>query len=165
MKTNLVPLAGAVIPDAFVGSWTPDPNVYGNLLSGPINVTSEFWTGDTSGAPAYPQFATDKGQQIGNLFFLYGTYGGPPSVTPGSSACGFLMQQGPGGKIPPQVTPGVVGLGTIEVANPFASWAPLAPGNVPFVAMAIPTIAPSGPTLQQNIQTAVNALEAALKQV
>jgi hypothetical protein len=51
--------------------------MYGKLLSAPINVKPENWPKGTptSGNDAYPQFATDKGQQIGIKLFGYGTYG------------------------------------------------------------------------------------------
>ena len=77
-------LPGATIPFKFTGNWAPDPSTYGVLISGPIVVTEAEWSGDPS-QPVYPQFRTNKGQQIGAIFFFWGTFIGLTSspTTPG----------------------------------------------------------------------------------
>jgi hypothetical protein len=72
------PLPGAQIPYKFIGTWVP-PAAYGILISPPIVVTAAAWPDGGPTSPAFPQFATTTGQQIGTEFYFYGTYLSAPS--------------------------------------------------------------------------------------
>lgn len=74
-STQKAPLPGATIPWGATGPWTP-PTQFGVLKSPAINPTAANWPAQPAPpSVVYPQFCTDLGQQIGNKFFFYGTYG------------------------------------------------------------------------------------------
>lgn len=85
MNKNPQPQPGATMSYGFIGNWVP-PESFGTLLSPPIVVAAANWP---SGAPQndpYPQFATDKGQQIFDQFVPYGA----PAGAPGQGFQGYL---------------------------------------------------------------------------
>lgn len=82
---------GFAIPYGFVGTYVP-PVEAGvlNSKSPVMNVPAVGFWDPTTKQNAFPQFVTDKGQQIGSEFFPFGTYVGPPNAKSGSAGCGFL---------------------------------------------------------------------------
>ena len=86
-------IKGAVMPAGFTGVWTPDPKIYGNLISPPINVSAANWPVGAPQTDAYPQFATDKGQQIGQIFFPYGSIVTTPGVVEAPQVLGNNWDQ------------------------------------------------------------------------
>jgi hypothetical protein len=83
---------GITIPYGFTGIFTPPADVVGvlNPKSPVMNVPATGFWDPTTKLPAYPQFVTSEGQQIGSEFFKFGTYVGPFGVKPGAAGCGFL---------------------------------------------------------------------------
>lgn len=72
------PLPGATMPFGYLaseaGPWQPPFPKYGTkLVSPPIEPTALNWPEGAPQTGAMPQFVTDTGQQIGEIFFFFGT--------------------------------------------------------------------------------------------
>jgi hypothetical protein len=114
MSNQTAPIPGATIPNGFKGTWEP-PASYGVRISPTIVVPSGFWTADPG--DAYPQFATNLGQQYGKLFFKWGTW----IVVAGTQNGGYL-----GNPYDPSNRYGApAGAAMIQLSQVTSSWDPI----------------------------------------
>jgi len=143
----------ATIPYGFIGPWMP-PTEYGNLISPPINVTSQNWAPGVPQADAVPQFATDQGQQIGSIFFPYGSLG----TNPGGAPCALGNNWNEGVRYGAPSGYDMIYFAQVEAAD---NWQGIL--GQPFA--PFPIVAQQRATLQSRIiaeQTTLAALEQAL---